>query len=121
MNNDSTLRAIDALARRMIGRIWNNLPEERRSKSQLQEEVLQFASRAAANFSPGQNPYDALRATYPNVGRPWKKTDDEELRRLFAAGNSVEDIMLLFGRTQKGVRLRLVRLGLITDEPRVAA
>jgi hypothetical protein len=121
MNNDSTLAAIDSLARRMIGRIWNNLPEERRNRSQLCEEVLQLASRAAANFNPGQSPYAALRETYPNVGRPWKKADDEQLRRLFAAGNRIEDIMPLFGRTHNGVRLRLVRLGLIAEEAPAAA
>ena len=105
----------------MIGRIWNNLPEGRRNKSELREEALQLASRAAANFNPGQNPYAALRETYPNVGKAWKKTDDEELRRLFAASNSIEDIMLLFGRTHNGVRLRLIRLGLIADEAPAAA
>jgi len=44
----------------------------------------------------------------------WSAEDDEELRRLFAAGNSVTDLALLFGRTNNGVRQRLERLGLIS-------
>jgi len=66
---------------------------------------------------PGrQNPYAILRETYPNAGKPWKRTDDEELRRLFAAGNSIEDLTLLFGRTRNGVQQRLITLGAIAAE-----
>ncbi len=59
-------------------------------------------------------PYAKLRETHPNAGKAWSAADDEELRRLFTAGNAVEDIALLFGRTNNGVRQRLERLGLIS-------
>ncbi len=59
------------------------------------------------------NPYAKLRETYPNSGKPWNSADDEELRRLFAAGNAFEDLALLFGRTPKGIRVRLERLGVL--------
>lgn len=62
MNNDTNFAVINSPACRMIGRIWSSLPQERRSSSQLHDE------------------------SYPNVGKPWKTADDEELRRLFAAG-----------------------------------
>lgn len=60
-----------------------------------------------------QGPYAKLRETYPNAGKAWSGADDEELRRLFEAGNTVEDLALLFGRTANGTQLRLERLGLI--------
>ena len=113
---NSTIADIDSLARRMVSRVWNTLPEERRNPAELCNEALQIASRAAATFKPGQNPYARLRETYPNAGKPWKKSDDEELRRLFAAGNSLDDLSLRFGRTRNGVQQRLITLGVIAGE-----
>lgn len=104
---------IDSLARRLVGRIWNELPSERRTPEDLRNEACRHASAAADAFTPRQNPYARLRETYPNAGKPWKRTEDEELRRLFAAGNSIEDLMLLFGRTRNGVQQRLVTLGVL--------
>lgn len=57
-------------------------------------------------------PYAAVREKYPNAGKPWSAQDDEELRRLFASGNSIADLALTFSRTPNGVKLRLERLGL---------
>jgi hypothetical protein len=104
----------------MLNRIWNALPEERRNSDELRSEALQLTSRAAAAFRPVQNPYARLRETYPNAGKPWKRGDDEELRRLFAAGNSIDDLMLLFGRTRNGVEQRLLTLGLVPAQAAVA-
>lgn len=59
-------------------------------------------------------PYDKLRENHPNAGKAWSAADDEELRRLFTAGNAIEDLCLLFGRTSNAVRLRLERLSLIS-------
>ncbi|HEV3154898.1 MAG TPA: hypothetical protein VGZ02_13910 [Candidatus Baltobacteraceae bacterium] len=59
-------------------------------------------------------PYAKVRETHPNAGKAWSAADDEELRRLFTAGNGIDDLALLFGRTPKGVRLRLERLALIS-------
>lgn len=94
----------EALARRTLNRIWDGLPPERRNADELRGEALQLVSRAVADFRPG--PYARLRETHPNAGKPWKRSDDEELRRLFAAGNSIDDLMLLFGRTRNGVEQR---------------
>lgn len=57
-------------------------------------------------------PYAAVREKYPNAGKPWSAQDDEELRRLFASGNSIADLALTLSRTPNGVKLRLERLGL---------
>lgn len=120
MNNDMTINGADALARRMLNRIWHGLPEERRTSDELRSEALELTSRAAAKFQPTQNPYARLRETYPNAGKAWKRSDDEEIRRLFAAGNSIDDLTLLFGRSHNGIRQRLLTLGLV-PQPAAAA
>ncbi len=113
MDNHIASNGADALARRLLNRIWNELPEQRRNSDELRSEALQLTSRVAAAFQPSQNPYVRLRETYPNAGKPWKRSDDEELLRLYAAGNSIDDLMLLFGRTHNGVQQRLLTLGLV--------
>ena len=120
MDNQISLNGVDVLARRMINRIWNELPQERRNTDELRSEALQLTSRVAANFQPGHSPYAHLRETYPNAGKPWKRSDDEELRRLFAAGNSIDELMLLFGRTHNGIQQRLLTLGLVPQPAAVA-
>jgi hypothetical protein len=120
MDNQMTQSDTDALARRMLNRIWNGLPQERRNIDELRSEALQLTSRAAASFQPRHNPYAHLRETYPNAGKPWKRSDDEELRRLFEAGNSIDDLMLLFGRTHNGIQQRLLTLGLVPQPAAVA-
>ena len=77
------------------------------------EDLLALMERAAVKKS---GPYEKLRETHPNAGKAWSAADDEELRRLFTAGNAVEDLALLFGRTPKGVRVRLERLALISPQ-----
>ena len=57
------------------------------------------------------SPYAAVREKYPNAGKPWKEQDDEELRRLFESGSSVDDLALALARTPKAVRMRLEHLG----------
>ena len=59
------------------------------------------------------SPYAKVRETHPNAGKAWSDADDEELKRLFTAGTTLEDLALLFGRTPNGVRMRLERLELI--------
>lgn len=109
-----------ALARRMLNRIWSALPQERRTSDDLRCEALELVSRVSANFQPSENPYARMRETYPNAGKPWKRGDDEELRRLFAAGNSIDDLTLLFGRSHNGIAQRLLTLGLVPQPAAVA-
>lgn len=81
----------------------------------LEDLIAEFTAEAAKR----PHPYARIRETYPNAGKAWSKDDDEELQRLFAAGNSIADLSLLFGRTQNGVRQRLERLGIVL--PAIAA
>jgi hypothetical protein len=92
MNIDESIAKLDSVCSRM-------------------EDVLAELQHAAEK-RPG--PYARVREKHPNAGKPWSAADDEELRRLFTAGNSIEDLALLFARTPNGVRVRLERLGLIT-------
>ena len=91
MNIDETIVKVEALCDRL-------------------EDVLTELQRVPENR---QNPYAKLRETHPNAGKPWSYSDDDERRRLFAAGNAVEDLALLFGRTPNGIRQRLERLGIL--------
>lgn len=45
---------IDSLTRRLLGRIWNALPQEQRTIEALRAEVLERAAAAADAFKPGQ-------------------------------------------------------------------
>lgn len=81
----------------------------------LEDLIAEFTAEAVKR----PHPYARIRETYPNAGKAWSKDDDEELRRLFAAGNTIGDLSLLFGRTHNGVRQRLERLGLLL--PAIAA
>lgn len=91
MNIDESLVKVEALCSRL-------------------EDVLAELQRVAEKRP---SPYAKLREVHPNAGKPWSSADDEELRRLFAAGNAVEDLALLFGRTSNGIRQRLERLGVL--------
>ena len=90
MSIDATLIKIDSLCSRL-------------------EDTLAELQRVAEKRP---HPYAKIREIHPNAGKAWSTEDDEELRRLFSSGNSVDDLALLFGRTPNGVRVRLERLGL---------
>lgn len=91
MNIDATIVKVEALCSRLEDMLaeLQRIPEKR------------------------PHPYAKLRETHPNAGKPWSNTDDDELRRLCTAGNAVEDLALLFGRTPNGIRQRLERLGIL--------
>jgi hypothetical protein len=80
------------------------------------ESICDRLETALAEFSKAPekraSPYAAVREKYPNAGKPWSAQDDEELRRLYGSGNSIEDLAMTFARTPKGVRVRLLHLGL---------
>lgn len=128
MNIDSRLIKIDALLRQVVSLTWTSLPGERRSAEELQNETLRMLARSIDNFfddqrafdagaqrerARGRNPYTHLREQYANAGKPWSAQEDEELRRLFEAGNHVDQLAPLFARTPNGIRVRLERLQLV--------
>ncbi|MBV9271922.1 MAG: hypothetical protein JO165_12570 [Candidatus Eremiobacteraeota bacterium] len=131
MNIDSRLIKIDALLRQVVSHTWASLPEERRCAEELQNETLRMLARCIDNFfddqqafdakrqrdeARGRNPYAHLRDRYANAGKAWTAQEDDELRRLFEAGNRVEQLAPLFARTPNGIRVRLERLQLIEPQ-----
>jgi hypothetical protein len=58
-----------------------------------------------------------MRETYPNAYRPWSKTDDINLTKLFKKGSSASDLSKAFGRHVGAINKRLEKLELI-DPPK---
>lgn len=50
-----------------------------------------------------------------NQGKPWSKEQEEELTKLFAEGLAVSEIANMMSRTVGGIKARLLRLGLISE------
>lgn len=53
-----------------------------------------------------------------NAGKPWTSGEDAALQALVRHGLRASDIARRFGRSRDAVAARLIRLGLIADEPR---
>jgi len=47
----------------------------------------------------------------PNAGKPWSPEDDARLAAAFDAGQTLDQLPGLFGRTRHSVEARLVKLG----------
>ncbi|MBN2789639.1 MAG: DUF3276 family protein [Candidatus Delongbacteria bacterium] len=50
---------------------------------------------------------------FPNQGLKWSEEDEVKLEKLFKKGNSIEAMMKVFGRSEKGITSRLEKLELI--------
>ena len=50
---------------------------------------------------------DKMREQYPNAYKPWKKSDDEDLKTAFRNGESVADMSLKFERHKGSIVMRL--------------
>lgn len=64
---------------------------------------------------PEKSDFERLREKYPNVGRPWSKSDDALLEEMFTAQRKDADIAKHFGRKPSAIRSRLAHLGLIEN------
>lgn len=53
-----------------------------------------------------------------NAGKPWTAGEDAALQALVRHGLRASDIARRFGRSRDAVAARLIRLGLVADEPR---
>ena len=70
------------------------------------------------NFSSNEKePYDLnrIRETNPRAYRRWEPSEEEELKRLFEQGISIEEIATKLERQNGGITSRLVVLGLIKE------
>ena len=52
------------------------------------------------------------RTTPANAYKPWSKADDKMLAELYSTGSTVEELMVTFGRSRRGILSRLRKLGL---------
>ena len=59
-----------------------------------------------------ENPEPREVSKYPNSGKKWTAEDEEKIEFLFKAGKTVDDLIDIFGRKQKGIESRLQKLGL---------
>lgn len=56
-----------------------------------------------------------LKPGHERVFSPWKPEEDVLLREMFNANKTIEDMMDVFHRTEKGIKYRLEKLQLIED------
>ena len=61
--------------------------------------------------------FDKIRAVHPNAYRAWEPEQDEELKKLFSAGQSTAELAKIFGRKPGAIRSRLARVGLAEQRP----
>lgn len=59
---------------------------------------------------------EKLRTAYPNACKRWTEEDDAKLEEMYNEGESLKVLSKQFGRTQKAIEARLVKLGLMDDE-----
>ncbi len=70
-------------------------------------------ARPRMPWTPQGAALDAMRATHAKAYAPWSKSDDLDLTRRHAAGESIDAIAAAFGRKPGAIRSRLKKLALI--------
>lgn len=71
------------------------------------------------SFTGGEDsvqPAEKSRQAGSNRGKPWDGKQEEELTAMFKDGLTVKEMAKTLQRSSGGIRARLVKLGLITDE-----
>ena len=67
-------------------------------------------------FLPPED-YEKLRAKYPKFNEPWDDNDVDELKKMYADGQPLQEMAEQLGRTPNSLRLRLKALGLWESPP----
>ena len=57
----------------------------------------------------------ALRRTHPRAYTTWTAEEDDQLKAAFARGEEIEHLATMFQRQPSAVRLRLQKLGLVSE------
>ncbi len=73
--------------------------------------------KSAKTKKPKGHGFDKIREKHPNAFRPWSKEQDEELKEFFSNGVAIENLSETFGRKAGAIRMRLVKLGVLEEEP----
>ena len=58
------------------------------------------------------NYMERQKALCPNSYKPWSKSDDDLLTKLYKEGTSIKELMTFFQRNRGGIASRLCKLGL---------
>jgi ATP-dependent exoDNAse (exonuclease V) alpha subunit len=110
---DAELRALSEQAARTFGRITGN------EMMAGHERFLRLCggtihiNEPMTRETPPVSGFGIIRARHPNAYLPWDKTQDEQLRILFAQGPSVASLAHTLNRTRGAIRSRLAKLGLV--------
>ena len=105
----------------MVSEEAQQIDEVLRAKSQQASEDFSYLNELAekrekANFEPAQKPtktsswaekLEKMREKYPNAYRPWKFSDDAELKRLFETGSNLKEMSEALGRHEGSIKMRL--------------
>ncbi len=67
-------------------------------------------------FLPPED-YEKLRAKYPKFNEPWDDNDVDELKKMYADGQPLQEMAEQLGRTPNSLRLRLKAFGLWESPP----
>lgn len=57
--------------------------------------------------------FDEIRKTHPNANRRWDVEQDRKLAKLFTAGSTIPQLIILMGRKEMAIILRLIKLELL--------
>ena len=110
MNNLEAKTIIDLLADGIDPTTGEQLPEDHFLNRRDCIRALSLASNAL-----GAGPKRTR--SYPeNYGAPWLETDDQVLRQMHSEGIDVGKMAAHLRRTRSGIKGRLNRLGLLTNE-----
>jgi hypothetical protein len=60
---------------------------------------------------------EKVRQAHPLAFQRWTTEDDDELKRQFSAGESIDDLARTFQRTSRAIILRLHKLGCLHEIP----
>lgn len=74
-----------------------------------------FSTNSAPKKKSKGHGFDKIREKHPNAFRPWTAGQDEELRQFFSSGQSPEELAKTFGRKPGAIRMRLIKLGLLSE------
>jgi ATP-dependent exoDNAse (exonuclease V) alpha subunit len=89
---------------------FEHLRQNRDKREKILAKKVATKSEKPAGNSDWAEKLAKMRETYPNAFRPWKKTDDQELEKLFKKGTTVKDLSKKFGRHAGSIRARLKKL-----------
>ena len=77
------------------------------TRAEKEKNLSKIESNKAKNSSGWAEKIEKMREQYPNAYKPWKKSDDEDLKTAFLNGESIDNMSLKFGRHKGSIIMRL--------------